>query len=108
MTRCVVVFCLLLTSTAVPGFAQEVVPRGDPFAINVATGYDAPGGRPGVASDGANFLTVWKDTRNDATHGRDPWAARVTRDGVVLDPAGIRLSTSTRLRPHHSRRLSLP
>jgi hypothetical protein len=94
--RCFVsVIGLCLTMAGATALAQDVVPRGEPFAVAANAGFDAPGGRPGIASDGNGFLTVWRDARNSGTHADDPYAARVTRDGTVLDPNGIRLSTST-------------
>ena len=94
--RCFVsVIGLCLTMAGATASAQDVVPRGEPFAVAANAGLDAPGGRPGIASDGNGFLTVWRDARNSGTHADDPYAARVTRDGTVLDPNGIRLSTST-------------
>ncbi len=48
---------------------------------------------PAVAFDGASFLVVWQDYRN----GSDPdiYGARVSREGAVLDPSGIAVSTAT-------------
>lgn len=47
--------------------------------------------RPTVASNGADYLVVWRDTRYSETDS-DIYAARVTSDGTVLDSAGIALS----------------
>ena len=43
---------------------------------------------PAVASDGANFLVVWQDSRN----GNSVYGARVNGNGTVLDPANIPIS----------------
>ncbi|MEI8255877.1 MAG: hypothetical protein WCJ30_09405, partial [Deltaproteobacteria bacterium] len=58
------------------------------------------GARPDVAFDGTNFLVVWSDSRRG---NADLYAARIrASDGVVLDPGGIALNTSTtdQLSPH--------
>jgi hypothetical protein len=47
---------------------------------------------PRVAFDGTNYLVVWEDRRNGAA---DIYAARVARDGTVLDPDGIAVATSS-------------
>ena len=64
----------------------------DEFPIFVA-----PGGQvmPAVAFDGANYLVVWSDTRSGSAVGPDAdiYGTRVTPAGVVLDPAGIPIST---------------
>ena len=43
---------------------------------------------PRVTWDGENYLVAWEDMRGSGT---DVYAARVTADGAVLDPAGIKV-----------------
>lgn len=61
-----------------------------PFPIAEPRIGEAPGRRLRVraaAGDG-QFLLVWQDTRSDV---RRTFAARMTRDGAVLDPTGLPL-----------------
>ena len=46
---------------------------------------------PGVVWNGSEFLVVWEDWRAKQA---DIYGARVAKTGVVLDPAGIAISTS--------------
>ncbi len=48
---------------------------------------------PAVAFDGTNYLVVWEDRRSAET-GWDIWGARVSTEGVVLDPGGFAISTA--------------
>jgi hypothetical protein len=47
---------------------------------------------PSIASDGRDYLVAWHGLYYPATHVS---AKRVTSEGVVLDPGGITLTTST-------------
>ncbi len=66
--------------------AGEVLDRSG-IAIST-TGYDES--RTAVAFDGGNFLVAWADSRNPL----DVYGARVTPGGVVLDSAGLPISTA--------------
>ena len=61
-------------------------PQG--IAISAAAGDET---HPSVASDGTNSLVAWQQHR--CCPGDDIYGARVTATGVVLDPAGIPIST---------------
>jgi hypothetical protein len=50
--------------------------------------------RPSVAFNGADFLVVWSDTR---TNDYDIHAARVSRDGIVLEPHGFAVYSGAEL-----------
>ena len=62
-----------------------------PFPIAEPRIGEAPGRRlcVRVAAGDGQFLLVWQDTRSDDV--RRTWAARMTRDGAVLDPTGLPL-----------------
>ena len=61
----------------------------DPAGVSIAVISDNQF-RPAVAFDGTNFLVVWTDSRSGPE--MDIFGARVSRAGVVLDPAGIPIS----------------
>ncbi|WP_236605710.1 hypothetical protein [Sandaracinus amylolyticus] len=47
---------------------------------------------PSVASNGTDYLVVWCDYRRGST--TDIYASRVTGAGIILDPAGLGVSTA--------------
>jgi phosphoribosylformylglycinamidine (FGAM) synthase PurS component len=49
---------------------------------------------PALGYDGANYLVVWQDLRNDPG-APDIYGARVTPGGAVLDPSGFAISQAT-------------
>jgi hypothetical protein len=91
-TNSLVVWADLRDSTRFHIFGARVTPGGsvlDPSGITITT---APGFQyaPAVASDGANTLVVWQDTRSGSDW--DIIGTRVSPQGEVLDPAGVALS----------------
>jgi hypothetical protein len=66
------------------------------LGVEVPVSQPAYGPAPGnqynaaVASDGDQYLVVWADERSEVPQA---YAARVSRDGTVLDPNGIRLAS---------------
>ena len=76
-------------------YGARVTPAGavlDPPGIAISTTAANYKWYPAVALDGANFMVVWQDDRNS---GYDIYGARVTPAGVVLDTAGLAVSTAT-------------
>jgi hypothetical protein len=59
------------------------------IAISTAANYQY---FPDVSFDGTNYMVVWQDNRSGTF---DIYASRVAQNGVVLDPAGIQISTAT-------------
>ncbi len=83
-------------------YCARVTPGGtvlDPIGIKIYMG-DLEEEYPSVAFDGANFWVVWQDTRNGFPW-RDIYGARVTPQGVVLDPGGVPICTTSSYRDDH-------
>ena len=76
-------------------YAARVTPQGAvldsaDIAISTVPGWHSD---PAIAFDGTNFLVTWMDYRN-GSYG-DIYATRVTRQGAVLDPSGIPVTTDS-------------
>ena len=91
-TNSLVVWADYRDSTRFHVYGARVTPDGavlDPSGITITT---VPGVQyaPALASDGANSLVVWQDTRNGTDW--DIYGTRVSPQGEVLDPAGVAVS----------------
>ena len=76
-------------------YAARVAPDGtvlDPSGILVSSA-SVYHSYPSFAFVGANYLVTWMDYRGGSDY--DIYAARVTPEGTVLDPAGIPVSADT-------------
>jgi hypothetical protein len=66
----------------------------DPDGISISVGLNGNTNnyrQPSVAFDGTNYFVVWVSTRNGNS---DVYGCRVTKEGQVLDPQGIKLTTA--------------
>lgn len=50
-------------------------------------------GSPKILFDGTNYFVVWADSRNN--YKNDIYGARITKQGEVIDPKGIKISNSS-------------
>lgn len=75
--------------------ATRVTPSGS--VLSGASGFVVSSGTghrqlPAMAFDGTNFLVAWQDRRSGTSY--DVYAARVSKSGTVLDPAGLVVSAA--------------
>jgi hypothetical protein len=92
---------LVAVDGSVPGGATDLEARilmadgtflGPKFSLSTAFDEQL---RPAATWTGTEFLAAWEDKRNAVIHfdeRTDIFGARVSADGVVLDPAGISLA----------------
>jgi len=80
--KTVILACSLLAFSA---FAAELPVTQPVYGPASRDQYDAA-----VASDGDQYLVVWGDERSEI---QQAFATRVSRDGTVLDPNGIRVAS---------------
>lgn len=77
-------------------YGARVTPGGQ--VLNEFVVFSAPGEQvfPSIAFDGTNYLVVWRDTRDGSgpSDSTDIYGTRVTPGAMVLDPAGIAISTA--------------
>ena len=71
-------------------FSTSAIRTGNEIAISVATRDQLA---PTVIWNGAKYLVVWQDYRNDSANS-DIYAATITNAGVVIEPNGIQITTS--------------
>jgi hypothetical protein len=65
----------------------------EPAGFPISAHGDAQGW-PAAAFNGKDFLVVWTQARESVERHGDIWGARLRADGVVLDPAGISISSA--------------
>jgi len=74
-------------------YGARVDPMGyviDTVAFPISLGI---GNYPSLAFDGTNFMVTWTDKRSNPEYG-DIYGARITESGLLLDTAGIPISTA--------------
>jgi len=82
-----------------PGFRSRPAPGDQEWPAIAFDGTNylvvwevSDGPDPAVAFDGTNYLVVWQD---DRAGNWDIYGSRVSRDGTVLDPEAILISTAS-------------
>jgi len=83
-------------TTYVDVYGARVNPSGivlDPEGIPISAEIYAQA-FPSLSFDGLNYLVVWHDFRDLYTTYADIYCARVDQSGIVLDPAGIAISSA--------------
>jgi hypothetical protein len=83
--KTMVLACSLSAFVAIGALGAEVPVSQPAYGPAPGNQYDAA-----VASDGDQYLVVWADERSEVPQA---FAARVSRDGTVLDPNGIRVAS---------------
>lgn len=76
---------VLLVLAALPAFARLEIPAA-PLSYRAVSLFTAPS----LATDGEHYFAVWNDTREDVE--RATYGARLTPEGDLLDPVGVRLT----------------
>jgi hypothetical protein len=76
-------------------YGARVSPQGnllDADGIAISVGLNDAASAPSVSFDGTNVLVVWAARRDSST---EIYAARVTKNGVVLDPGGVQITVGS-------------
>ena len=87
------VLCFAVTLTLLPATALADADAGE-FLLDREVVYTTASLNqltPAAASNGTTTLVVWSDARSGVS---DIYGTRLTPDGIVLDPAGIAMSTA--------------
>jgi hypothetical protein len=88
---------LAVLLTAGPVLAVDPPTVSPPYPVSTPVYQGAPQGRTAgdlVAGDNG-YLAVWEDFRTYDTNHSEIYAARIATDGTVLDPGGIRVTSTS-------------
>src|SRR5262245_18489933 len=84
---------LLLIAALATVASAYALPAGEfPIALRPIGGAPYERRHPEVAATADGYLAVWEDSRENPNQP-SLWAARVTPNGALLDPTGIRIAT---------------